>query len=561
MKKKKVIKIVIIALIVAVVGFLLYKVGIQLRDKVRKNNINDITWLRENISIEKDEKLGSDIYSVNKPDYVEIYNLKYQQVINEKISELIDDNEDILILNPYGTNELGINIYFETKEESKVSYTISVSQDEISDFSRTLKNYSEDNYIEKHEYQIIGLVPGYKNTLRIAIEDREGNKEEKKYTIDMSDVEVHSETVLESEDGESTESLSNGLYATLGNDSDLEDYLSLYDNDGIVRTEIPIIGYRAHAILFKEDKMYFSISQGRIAEVNNLGEVTKVFTLGKYQLHHDYVFDEDGNLLVLANNTEKSTEEDCIIKVDLETEEVTEVIDFEDMFASYVETCELDTTSTRDEGEDGLDWLHLNSIELVDGDVILSSRETSSIIKVRDIYGDQELVYILGSKEFWKDTEFIDYVYSQVGDFTLQGGQHSVRYFEGEEDGVYYLTFYNNNYGKSNSQPNFDFSTIDIKNNNPYNGDKSYYYTYKVNENEKTFELTDSFSVPYSGIVSSVQILDNENVVVDSGTKGIFGEYDKDHKLIKKFTVKMNKYMVYRVLKYDFNNFWFEEGN
>ena len=532
-----------------------------LNEKIVESQLNDEDWLSENIKISKDKSLGKNIYAVSGPSEVSAYDMIYQEVIQDKLDVLMEDEytfeKPLIVYNAYGTNILGVNLYFTVSEDATVSYNIHVDDKDINDFSRDLANNGDER---NHSYQLIGFVPGEVNEVSLTLKDED--REEvatKEFTVDLTDIEYNAQKKLKVKEGESKEELTDGLYTMLGNDSDGQDYLAIYDNDGILRMESEIVGYRAHRILFKDNKMYYSISQTKIAEVNPLGQVSEIYHTGHYDLHHDYQFDEDGNLVVLANNTKKDTEEDCIIKIDLDTKAVTELIDFEDMFSSYVDTCTLDTTSARDEGEDGLDWLHLNSLVWLDGgDVILSSRETSSILRVNNIEEDPELVYLLADERIWEDTEFSKYVYEKEGDFKIHAGQHSLNYEETDEDGVYYLTFFDNNYGKANSQPKFDYSKLGIENDNSFKGTESYYYVYKVDENKETFELVDSFAVPYSGIVSSVQPMDNGNVVVDSGVAGIFGEYDEDHKLIKQFTAKLNKYMVYRVFKYTFNNFWFE---
>ena len=532
-----------------------------LNEKIVESQLNDEDWLSENIKISKDKSLGKNIYAVSGPSEVSAYDMIYQEVIQDKLDVLMEDEytfeKPLIVYNAYGTNILGVNLYFTVSEDATVSYNIHVDDKDINDFSRDLANNGDER---NHSYQLIGFVPGEVNEVSLTLKDEDGEEvATKEFTVDLSDIEYNAQKKLKVKEGESKEELTDGLYTMLGNDSDGQDYLAIYDNDGILRMESEIVGYRAHRILFKDNKMYYSISQTKIAEVNPLGQVSEIYHTGHYDLHHDYQFDEDGNLVVLANNTKKDTEEDCIIKIDLDTKAVTELIDFEDMFSSYVDTCTLDTTSARDEGEDGLDWLHLNSLVWLDGgDVILSSRETSSILRVNNIEEDPELVYLLADERIWEDTEFSKYVYEKEGDFKIHAGQHSLNYEETDEDGVYYLTFFDNNYGKANSQPKFDYSKLGIENDNSFKGTESYYYVYKVDENKETFELVDSFAVPYSGIVSSVQPMDNGNVVVDSGVAGIFGEYDEDHKLIKQFTAKLNKYMVYRVFKYTFNNFWFE---
>ena len=559
--KKYLKKIIFLAVVIVTVYILSIFINNYFEDYFEKS-LKNYDWIEDHVEIVKSGYYGDNIYQVEKNKRINYYDSLYQKAIDDNIERLKSEDDylftnPLLILNPYGTNKVGLNVYFTTEEEIKLSYTIRVkSTDEIPEYSNNL--YNQEEYSKVHEYQVIGLVAGHINEIEFISENREGKKETYKVVVNLIDIKTSSQIKIETIDGEeTTEELTNGLYTILGNDSDEEDYVAMYDNNGILRMEIPIIGYRAHKILLGNDKIYFSISQTKIVELNRLGKITNIYKTGKYQLHHDYTFDNEGNILVLANNTTKETEEDCLIKIDLETQEVTEVIDFQGMFFEYAKKCVLDTVSVRDEGEDGLDWLHLNSIEFVEGDVLLSSRETSSIIKVSDIYGEQKLEYILADKYLWEGTKYEKYVYEKKGDFLIHAGQHSLTYVPTEDEKIYYIHFYNNNYGKANSKPDKDYTNIGIKNTtSPFEGDASYYYVYKVNEYDKTFEKVEEIEVEYSGIVSSIQLLD-DNVIIDSGTKGVFAEYDKNNNLIKKFKINLNKYMVYRVIKYDFNNFYF----
>lgn len=72
----------------------------------------------------------------------------------------------------------------------------------------------------------------------------------------------------------------------LGNDSTALDFIYYYDNEGTLRGEVPILGYCGHRLIFDDDHMYYSISETKMAQVKRVGQVTNVYDLGNYELHH-----------------------------------------------------------------------------------------------------------------------------------------------------------------------------------------------------------------------------------------------------------------------------------
>lgn len=174
------------------------------------------------------------------------------------------------------------------------------------------------------------------------------------------------------------------------------DFMYYYDNSGVLRGEVPLLGYRSNRLIFDDNFMYYSISEKKMAQVNRLGQVTKVYSLGDYSLQHDYVFDENGNMLILATDTTRDSVEDIVLKLDVNSGEVTKVLDLGDLLGDYKKTCVKNSS-------DELDWMHINTIQYMgNGSVLLSSRETSTIIKVDNLYDEPSIAYMIGEKDFWK---------------------------------------------------------------------------------------------------------------------------------------------------------------
>lgn len=535
--KKFLLAIIIIAVIVVIIYL-----SFRAYDRYHENLLTDPTWIRENVNfVENDEG----VYEVEKDEEISIFSEDYQNIIEEKIEELKDKDDytledPLLIHNPYGTGSLSYYLYY-TDSDEDLDYKIETEG--YSNFEQ------EISHKDSNEYQLVGFVPGETNTLTLTSGDKEYE-----FTITTPKSEADIDTQVEVVEGDSEEELTNGLYALLGHDKNYNSNIYLYDNDGVLREEFVLDSYRADRIIFDDDYMYYAYNKKGIVKVNDLGKIEEFYDLGKYSMHHDMVYDEDNNrFVILVNEDGTDTIEDVIITVDLDTKKVEKIVDMKDLLPEfYLNAIKPEGKNTY--GSYELDWIHLNSLSLIGDDIVLSSRELSTIIYISDAYTDPSIKYLLTDEYVTEDTSYGYLLYEKVGDFVPQAGQHSITYYTDEtlEDGEYYLYMFNNNYQGARTRPNFDWSNY--PGTGTYNeGETSYFYQYKVNENDKTYELVKSFEIPYSSIVSDVEILDGGNVVVGSGKDNSYGEYDNDGNLIRQFNYNSKKY-AYRVFKYEFNN-------
>jgi hypothetical protein len=231
--KKNIGKIIILIFLI-ILSIAIY---LKIRSNVIEENLNDHIWMEENINVVKNPILGKNIYYVEKEKYVDTYNLDYQEITNSKISELIQNTEEMVaIYNPYGTNISSLNIYLKNAPNS-IKYKVIVK--DKNDFERELNP-------GKTAYELIGLIPGEVNNIDITI-----NEEIFKYKIDLTTIKFNSQIELKSKKGDSNKELSSGLFVLLGNTNKKNSFVSFYDNEGTLRGEMPIINYRANKILFR----------------------------------------------------------------------------------------------------------------------------------------------------------------------------------------------------------------------------------------------------------------------------------------------------------------------
>lgn len=468
----------------------------------------------------------------------------------------------LAVLNPFGTASNALYLYFQTDMPTEVSYTIHVEDESIPDYTAEAMDASGQEYTRTHEFQIIGLVPGKTNEVTMTISGSWGNARQiVSFTVDMPETRSGYATQLEVTDGTSEAAQAEGLFAMMRVNGYLG-YGFFYDDAGVLRYEMVLEGFGLDRLLFDGDEIVTCVSSSKLARIDRLGRVTQVYSLDGYELHHDIGFGANGEVLALAEVAGGETVEDRVLSIDLETGDVAEILDFTQVMKGYFDmTRPVGPTDDFFWQAGEWDWIHLNSLQYMpeDDSLIVSSRETSTIIKVANIHSEPAVEWLAGDSRFWEDTPYADLCLTPVGDFVPQYGQHCVELLDNEGNGVYTLAVYNNNYWSLNSRDDFELDVADGVGTDLYGDgtETSQVYIYRIDENAGTFELTDSFDVPYSSIVSNGSRCGTSgNWTVNSGVSMVFGEYDAEGVLIREYKYECTM-QNYRTFKYDMTGVWF----
>lgn len=588
MKKILVTSLITSAVMIAVIAA---AVVFMSKGKAENTSLEELDLLENTEYVKEINTSGSEELSIGRNGRIlsfgeksvdEIYNVKSSKAVMSKINKLKKKEKytfenPLFIWNPFGTNELSLYYYFKDKESTYVKYTIQVEDPDIPDFTRILNTNTDDKVTRTHEYSLTGFVPGCQNYLIV----RRYSKSGKMLAIDYYDfyvdkLEEKAATKIKYEDGEkSSGTVSEGLYCICGYNAESKTapkVIPFYDNSGVIRSAFPIKNYRTDRMEFVNHNMIYSYSNWAFAVVSSIGQVLHTYDLGNYRLHHDFIYNNYGQLWCLATDAGKSssTVRDCVVSVDMETGKVTKLVDFRTLFPQIVKRAGKNVSS------DSLNWIDLNSITRVgSSDIIVSSRELSSIIKIRSVTsGYPKIGYIISDKAFWQKTKYKKYLllkgayqdkkwYNLEGDtseleegmknFTVQFGQNGVTYEQARSlgEGQYYLTMLNNNYGDSKTVPSVKYSNFTGVGTAKSVAVNSYYYEYLVDENEGYYGLKCSYELPYTATGGNIFRID-DNTVVNIMKEKTFGEYGKNGQVIRKYSLK-----AYRVYKYNMKNLWF----
>lgn len=267
MKNKK--NLILIIIIFSLLFLLFFVLGILYYNKINS------------IKLYIDNDVSKSVYNIQH-NQENVFSLDYQNLIESKLDfmEKLNDytfNNPLLILNPYNTNVNSIYIFFKTGNKRALEYTISVDDENIPDY----KNMLVGDLTNIHKGLIIGLIQGVKNTVTFRLLDE--NLEQvaiRKVVINLPIYNENAVLKIETTNKIYSDKITPGLLFSLKSDDiSNNNYLSLYDNNGILRADLYNNSIEKHSIQFTETGsiLYLNtIDNKKIISINKYGKLEDI---------------------------------------------------------------------------------------------------------------------------------------------------------------------------------------------------------------------------------------------------------------------------------------------
>ncbi|MCR5585118.1 MAG: aryl-sulfate sulfotransferase [Lachnospiraceae bacterium] len=550
MKKVNGILIVIALLSLALLAFIAYSTGIIKLPESQANSKDPQTEFKDDYEEDSTKNkeiavtIAENLFSYKSIS--EIYSYEYQKMVRDRINiltEVGDYNEDnpLLILNPFGTNTQSLYTYFKTTEPCAVSYAVHTSTltSEAPDFGGFVKASMEERILPNgattivgnsyvHEFAITGLVPNETNIITMRLIDENGetrirrfyykfgdvvSKDEEKLTVQAGFKVVADEVTGESKvQNASDVTLAEGMYAIFCKKNDFDSYVKLYDNSGFLRGEIPLEDTFAKKLFVKDGEIYLFVSSSKLVRINSLGEVTHIYRSNDYTFTGDWCVDGNGNILAAATRNDRSdiSERDCIVIIDFTDGDIYMLIDFAKLMTDY--------HVRRKEA----DWIGISGVSYMGNNmIVVAADKLDSMIKIRRIYNDPRLVYFAGDPAALAGTVYESMYLFNEGNFAFSSTTEVAGYEE---------------YDKIRQSRQYIW-TLDRNLNYTYEKKEEgfgYYLKYLTDEDEKTVRIAETIKLPE--LTEDASLFEyGDNWLFVSGNESVFYEYDNWFDLIASF--------------------------
>jgi len=471
--------------------------------------VTDISEDVENIAYLPEEDLAPAVVNTLFSDM--LAQIERQTQVDEMLLAELDSgiysfDYPLVVVDPYGMSPLSALALFISDEPMSISVYVPGKTEHASVF------FALDGYNTRHEVPIYGLYPDEPNMVELTGRTRGGEVRRVVLEIrpDPLPPELARDIIITNLP--QPERLQPGFNFTFGHKAafDVNGEYRWFYNDFTLRG-FAMYGYNGHMIFAAG-----SYHEGDVLllEVNMLGRVISVYH-SPYGMHHDVTDINGRNLLV--NGSHGDTVEDFIYEIDVETGEIVNRLDLKRVLqrtrtVGFPEVCTVD-------------WFHHNSTVYYNGDIIISGRRQSAVVRLS--WPEGELRWILADHIGWSPM-FQKYLLTPVGDyFEWSYGQHDPQILHGFDDDPYTIDIllFDNGNGRFDHDRELQRAVANNEIEAPENYSRMVHY--RINERDMTIEQIwqfgkelgyDFFSKGWSNAI----LLENGNRL------GAFDRYDPE---------------------------------